>query len=212
MSFIETPTFPVCPRFGLTASPNYSVTISSTVSGRERRNRNWRKPLNVYNVQAGPKMEAEIQELLEFWHALAGPECGFRFKDWADFRSCRVHQTPSATDQALVLIPGSPGGYQLIKTYRAGARATVRDILKPVEGTVLVADNGVTKTEGFDYVIDYTTGLMSIFFSPVGTITWGGEFDVPVRFDSEFPLELISHQVEQVQFQLRELRDPSNED
>jgi uncharacterized protein (TIGR02217 family) len=212
VSFIETPVFPLCPRLNYTALPGYSCTISTTVSGRERRNRNWARPLLVFNIQVGPKMSDEIEELLDFWHAMGGPECGFRFKDWTDFKSCRASQTVSATDQVLTLIPGSPGGYQLQKTYRAGARATVRDILKPVQGTIQIADGGVAKTEGVHWVLDYSTGLLTTFFTPAGELTWGGEFDVPVRFDSEFPLETVTNTVEQVTLQLRELRDPSTED
>lgn len=212
MSFLEDPIFPACPRYGIVASPGYSVTIARMGSGRERRNRNWAQPLNVYSIQVGPRMEDEIQELLEFWHAVGGTECGFRFRDYADFKSCRVNVGLTAIDQALELIPGSPGGYQLTKTYRAGARAQVRKILKPTVGTVLIADNGVQKVEGPDWVLDYTTGLLTIFFAPVGQITAGFEFDVPVRFDSEFPLELASFKVEQVTLQLCELRDPSTED
>lgn len=212
MAFLETPRFPGCPRFGFTASPQYSVTISQAASGREHRNRNWAKPLHVYTVQVGPKMEDDIQELLEFWHAVGGPECGFRFKDWADYKSCRVNEVVSSTDQVLVLTPGSPGGYQLTKTYQFGTRQLVRNIYKPVEGTVLIADNGTLKTEGVDYIIDYTQGLMTAFWSPAGQVTAGYEFDVPVRFDSEFPIELTNHEIQQVSFQLRELRDPVTED
>lgn len=213
MSFLETPRFPECVvRYGYSATPRYSVTISETVSGKERRNANWQRALRIFNVTAGPRMEEEIQEIYEFWMAIGGPECGFRFKDFSDYKSCRVDADYTALDQALVLISGSPGGYQLQKTYRAGTRARVRDILKPVTGTILVANNGVAMTEGSDYVLDYTTGLLTLFVAPNGTISWGGEFDTPVRFDSEFPLELISHQVEQVSFQLRELRDADPED
>lgn len=212
MSFLETPRFPGCPRFGFTSTPQYSVTITQTASGRERRNRNWARALNVYSVQIGPKMEDEIQEILEFWHAMGGPECGFRLKDWSDYRSCRVSQTVSSIDQVLVLTPGSPGGYQLTKTYQFGTRQQVRNILKPVQGTVKLADAGVLKTENVHYLVDYTSGIITTFFSPVGQITAGYEFDVPVRFDSEFPLELSNHQVEQVSFQLREIRDPTIEE
>lgn len=212
MSFIEIPVFPVCPRLEYTSTPDYSVTISTTVSGRERRNRNWQRPLLVFNISVGPKMQEEIEELLDFWHAMGGTECGFRFKDWTDFKSCRASDTVTPTDQALDLIPGSPGGYQLTKTYRAGARATARTILKPVQGTIRIADNGTEKTEGTHWVLDYSTGLLTLFFTPAGQITWGGEFDVPVRFDSQFPLEVVTHQIERVSLQLRELRDPTTED
>lgn len=212
MSFLETPSFPHCPNYGYTASPQYSVTISQTASGRENRNRNWQRALNVYSIQIGPRKEVEIQALLEFWHAMGGTECGFRFKDWADFKSGRIYETITATDQVLVLDDSSAGGYPLIKTYQFGTRQQVRKILKPVEDTVLLADDGDLKTENVDYFVDYTTGLVMLDFTPVGLITAGFEFDVPVRFDSELPIELINYRAEQVQFQLRELRSPESED
>jgi hypothetical protein len=75
-----------------------------------------------------------------------------------------------------------------------------------VTGTVLLADEGVLKTEGADYTIDYSTGRVAILFPPEGTLTWGGEFDVPVRFDSEFPVELMDKRIQSASFLLRELR------
>lgn len=211
MSFIETPTFPLCIRLGFTAMPNYSVTISQTVSGRERRNRNWQQSQRIFSVNVGPSDDDLVDELIEFWHAMAGPECGFRFKDWTDFKSCHKRATATPLDQSLELIAGSPGGYQLQKTYRAGTRATVRDILKPVQGTIRIARDGVEIFEGTDWALDYTTGLLTLW-NTSGAITWGGEFDVPVRFDSDFPINALSNNIEQVQVQLRELRDPSTED
>lgn len=203
--FLETPTFPGCPAFGMVSNPRYSNTIGRAASGREHRNRNWAKPLHAYTLTVGPQMEAEIQELLEFWHALGGSECGFRFKDWADYKSCRVNLDPTPTDQPTELIPGSPGGYQLVKVYRAGMRAQVRDILKPIASTIRMADSGVELTAG-QFTVDDTTGLVALNISPSGDVTWGGQFDVPVRFDSEFPLEGVSHHVESVSFALAELR------
>lgn len=211
MSFIETPLFPSCIRLGFTASPNYSVTISKTVSGRERRNRNWAQSLRMFSVNVGPDDQGLLDELLEFWHAMAGPECGFRFKDWTDYKSCRKSTDITPSDQSLVLIAGSPGGYQLQKTYRAGARATVRDILKPVQGTIRIARNGIELTELTDWALNYTTGQLTLWDTS-GEITWGGEFDVPCRFDSDFPVEALTNVIEQVTVQLLELRDPTTEE
>ena len=113
MAFLETPRFPPCVvRYGYSVSPRYSVTISEVASGRERRNGNWAKALRMFNIQAGPRMEEEILEIYEFWMALGGPEVGFRFKDFSDYKSCRITAEPAATDQTLTLIPGSPGGYR----------------------------------------------------------------------------------------------------
>lgn len=206
--FLETPRFPACPSFGYVAQPDYSVTVIRQSSGREHRNANWSRPLYQYQVRVGPRMESEIQELLEFWHAVGGMFVGFRFKDWADFLSCRVGETPARTDQPLVATDGSPVQYQLTKRYQVGARLQDRDITKPVQGSLLVADNGTLKTEGVHYTVDYSTGLLLLAFTPAGTLTWGGEFDVAVRFASEFPVELINHRIESVSFTLQELREP----
>lgn len=212
MSFLESPVFPHCPRLGYTASPGYSVTISQTVSGKEHRNRNWARPLNVYTVTIGPSVdEEEVEDLLEFWHAMGGTECGFRFTDWADYKSCKKFRTPTPVDQGIVATGDSPSGLQLVKTYQYGTRQLVRKIIKPRAG-ILLADDGVAKTEGSDYQIDYATGLVTLSFSPIGQLTWGGEFDVPVRFDSEFPVEIMARKIESVSFQLKEIRDPESED
>lgn len=211
MSFIEDPKFPLCIRFGATFVPNYSCTISTSVSGRERRNRNWSRPLMTAQITLGPKMADAIYELTEFFHAMGGPECGFRFRDWSDYKSRGPTDDITPLDQSLVLIAGSPGGYQLQKTYRAGFRAQVRDILKPCIGTIRVARDGVEIFEGADWALDYTSGILTLW-NPTGAITWGGEFDVPMRFDSDFPIEGTSHEVQTVSVQLRELRDPQSED
>lgn len=214
--FLETPRFPTGQSYGAngyTMTSNWSETITQTTGGEESRNRNWQRSLKVFNVTMGPNAADNILEAYEFWEALAGPDCGFRFKDWSDFRSCRITQLPGKQDQLLTFIPGSPGGgWQLTKSYAKGIVGTLRYILKPVEGTILIADAGVLKTEGTHYSIDYTTGLVQIFFTPTGQLTWGGEFDVPVRFDSTFPLEVVNFEIAQVSFQLCELRNPINED
>lgn len=205
--FLESPAFPQCPSFGYTSIPMYSVTAVERASGVETRNRNWAYPLHRFNCTVGPRAEEDVAELLEFWHAVGGSACGFRFNDGVDNRSCRVHETIAATDCPLLLDNSqSPEAYQLIKRYVFGTREQDRPIYKPVQGTILIADGGVLKAEGSDYAIDYTTGLVTLAFSPSGVLTWGGEFDVPVRFESDFPVELVDRKIQSVSFTLKELR------
>jgi len=53
----------------------------------------------------------------------------------------------------------------------------------------------------------YATGVVSFTADQSGAVlTWGGEFDVPVRFDSEFPVELLDQQIQSVTFALMGLR------
>lgn len=206
--FLETPRFPACPKYGVTSEPDYSVTVIRRASGHERRNRDWSRPLTriTITVGPGPRADDEVQELLEFWHAVGGSVMGFRYKDEADYKSCRVSGTPARTDQPLVAALGSPSGYQLTKRYTFGAQTQDREIYKPVAGTILIADGGTLKTETTHYTIDYTTGIVSLLFTPSGALTWGGEFDIPVRFDSSFPVEQVSFQIQSVSFSLQELR------
>ena len=173
MSFLETPRFPGCAKYGVTSEPDYSVTIIRRASGQERRNRNWSRPLTRITITVGPstRMDDEIQELLEFWHAVGGSAMGFRYKDVADYKSCRVSDTATATDQPLVLTASSPITYQMTKRYTFGAQTQDREIYKPVSGTILIADDGVTKTENSDYTIDYTTGLVTFLYATLTSPT-----------------------------------------
>jgi uncharacterized protein (TIGR02217 family) len=198
-TFVESPRWPGCPSFGYTSDPEYRVVITRRASGVEKRNRSWLRPLLKLTVTVGPRMEAEIQELLEHWHAVGGQALGWRMKDWADFKSCQVQNTISALDQPLVELPDSSGDYQLVKRYAFGIDEDsqpvyqYRDIYKPVPGTVVLSGAGT---------VDYTTGIVS--GSSGGT--WGGEFDIPARYDSNFPIELVDQRIESVTFAIQEIR------
>jgi uncharacterized protein (TIGR02217 family) len=209
MSFLETPRFPGCPRYGFISEPMYSVTTIERASGVERRNRNWAYPLTRITLTVGPSEGGDpaVQELLRFYHAVGGPAYGFRVKDYTDFKSCAVGSTPASTDCPLLAVVGeSPAEYQLVKRYTYGVLSQDRPIFKPVSGTILIADGGTLKTETTHYTVDYTTGRVSLLFTPAGTLTWGGEFDLPMRFDGSFPVEIISHRQQAVSFSLKEIR------
>lgn len=205
MEFLEDPSFPACPKFGASSEPDYSVTIVPTAGGWEYRNLNSSAPLTRVTLTVGPgrDLDDEVQELLEYWHAVGGQTIGFRYLDRADYKSCRVSNTPAATDQPLVQVSGSV--YQLTKRYQAGSQYRDRSIRKPVESTILIADSGTLKTAGVHYTLDDTTGLVTLLYSPVA-LTWGGEFHIPVRFDSSFPVEQLSYRVQSVSFTLKEFR------
>jgi uncharacterized protein (TIGR02217 family) len=196
--FIESPRFDICPAYGYVSEPEYRVVITRRASGVEKRNRAWLRPLVKFTLTLGPRHENEIQEALEWWHAAGGQARGFRVKDYVDYSSAMLMQTPvSNLDQPLVLI--SAGVYQLTKRYQVGVDEDSnpvyqdRPIYKPVSGTVLLSGAGS---------VDYTTGVVT--GSAGGT--WGGQFDVPVRFDSGFPVEIQNQRIESVTFALQELR------
>ena len=205
--FLETPRFPACPSFGFISDPMYLVAINERASGIESRNRQWSRPRYTYTATLGPRVEADVYEAYEYYHAVGGTAYGFRFKDYVDYKSCMVGQVPTATDQPIGLdTTADPPVYQLIKLYTAGALTQVREIYKPVENTILIADGGTLKVSGTHYILDHTAGTVEFLYTPVGALTWGGEFDVPVRFDSTFPVEILNRKIQSASFTLRELR------
>jgi len=86
---------------------------------------------------------------------------------------------------ALGLGDGEEVEFQLVKTYTSGNIVYTRKITKPVAGSVKVYINDVETT---DYSLDYTTGILTFDNAPeiAEVITVDFEFDVPVRFDTDF--------------------------
>lgn len=208
MSFFNGARFPAAPSFGFISSPRYEVSVTRLAGGQEQRNRNWSRPLYRFTATIGPRDSAVIQELLEFWHAMGGKEYGFRFKDWADYKSCRVAVDLSPLDAPLVLVAGSPTEYQLTKRYTFGSRSQDRDITKPVASTVRVANESGVEQAAARWTLDSTNGRLRPLGTFVGTpTTWGGEFDTAARFDmDEFPVVIEDQAVHSVQIALMELR------
>lgn len=170
MSFIETPRFPDAISYGATGGPEWSTTVVAVASGFEARNQNWTAARHRYDVSHvvhdgdGGKKAA----LIAFFHIARGRANAFRYKDWADF---------SAGAGEGVLTSLSATTWQMAKRYTAGAGTFDRVIRKPVSGSVTLSGGG-------SYSIDYATGVVtkSAGADPTG---WVGEFDVPVRFDTD---------------------------
>ena len=109
----------------------------------------------------------------------------FRWKDWADYRSCSTEAQPSFLDQAIGTGDGARTQFQLTKSYTSGGYSYLRTIKKPVAGSVSVGKAGVLQTSG--WTVDTTTGLVTFAVAPGSgqVVTAGFEFDVPVRFDAD---------------------------
>ena len=125
--------------------------------------------------------------MLAFFEARRGRLYGFRWKDWLDHKSSSPSAPPAPTDQLLGTGDGATTDFALVKVYAPGTNEFRRPITKPVAGTVRVAVDGVELTEGPDFTVDATTGVVSLSTPPPAgaSITAGFEFDVPVRFDTD---------------------------
>ncbi|SLN50898.1 hypothetical protein PSA7680_02634 [Pseudoruegeria aquimaris] len=170
---------------GARGGPERRTQIVELASGDEERNASWASSRRRYDVAYGIRRADDLAAVVAFFEARNGRLYGFRFKDWADFKSCLPSQTPSATNQVIGTGDGTTTAFQLVKAYASGAQTWTRAITKPVAGSVTVAIDGVEQATGWS--IDTTTGLVTFDTAPASgaAITVGFEFDVPVRFDTD---------------------------
>ncbi|MCV2448982.1 DUF2460 domain-containing protein [Paracoccus sp. DMF] len=170
---------------GARGGPERRTQIVELASGDEERNASWANSRRRYDVSYGIRRGDELAAVVDFFEARNGRLYGFRFKDWADHRSCLPSQVPSSTDQQIGTGDGVTTNFQLVKRYASGGQSWTRAITKPVAGTVEIALNAVTQSSGWS--VDHKSGLVSFDSAPSDgiAISAGFEFDVPVRFDSD---------------------------
>ena len=172
--------------FGSTGGIERRTEIVTLASGHERRSSPWAQGRRRYLIGAGLRSLDDMAALTAFFEARRGRLYGFRFKDFADFKSGTPSAAVTATDQALGEGDGERATFQLVKTYGDpdDDQAAVRVIAKPVAGTVRIAIDG---EEMADFGVDLATGLATLSEPPAegAVVTAGCEFDTPVRFDTD---------------------------
>ena len=171
---------------GAKLSIEHASEIVTLASGREVRNARWSQSRRTWNIAGAISSKERLNALIAFFEARRGMLNGFRWKDWADFKSCAPSETPTPVDQPLGVGDGAATSFALKKVYLSGPSSYERPISKPAPGSVFVAIDGVGLTEGADYAID-AAGMVTLAAAPAAgaAITAGFEFDVPVRFDTE---------------------------
>lgn len=170
---------------GARGGPERRTQIVELASGDEERNASWTNSRRRYDVAYGIRRADDLAAVVAFFEARNGRLHGFRYKDWADYKSNLPSQAVNPTDQQIGTGTGSLQTFQLAKRYTSGAQTWVRTITKPVAGTVRVALGMVEQMSGWS--LDTTTGLVTFTTAPAGgvIVRAGFEFDVPVRFDSD---------------------------
>lgn len=179
MSFHEV-RLPARLAFGSTGGVERRTEVVTLASGFERRSTPWAHGRRRYLIGAGVRSLDDAAALVAFFEGRRGRLHGFRFRDFADFKSCAPSGAVTPTDQPLGVGDGAATVFALTKAYADLARP----IAKPVAGTVRVAVDGA---ETGDFTVDLTTGLVTLATAPGpgAVLTAGFEFDTPVRFDTD---------------------------
>ena len=177
MAFMETPRFPDDIAQGSVGGPGYSTDVTVMFSGHEARNINWSRARGRWEASSAVRTAADFDAVRDMFRMARGRAHGFRFKDWGDY--------DVTTDEGvLTLVAGSL--YQLVKRYGSGDQAESRLITKPVAASVTVYPTRAEVTAAITVTLDTTTGGVTVSGHVEGDVyTWDGEFDVPVRFDTD---------------------------
>jgi uncharacterized protein (TIGR02217 family) len=170
---------------GARGGPERRTQIVELASGDEERNASWANSRRRYDVAYGIRRADDLAAVVAFFEARNGRLHGFRYKDWADYKSSQPSQPVTPTDQLIGTGDGIVTSFSLLKHYTSGAQAWARAIAKPVAGSVRIALDGVEQMSGWS--VETTTGVVSFDTAPGAgmVITAGFEFDVPVRFDTD---------------------------
>jgi uncharacterized protein (TIGR02217 family) len=186
MSFHEI-RFPASLSIGAVGGPARRTQIVTLASGAEERNTPWKHSRRRYDAGLGLRTLDDIETVIAFFEARQGQLHGFRWKDWADYKSCPASRPVSHIDQRLGVGDGVRTAFALIKDYASGPNHYVRPIAKVVAGSVKVGIGGDLRVGPDEYVVDLDRGLVTFAFAPNAghAVTAGFEFDVPVRFDTE---------------------------
>ena len=176
---------------GARGGPERRTQIVELASGDEERNSPWANSRRRYDAAYGIRRADDLAAVIAFFEARRGRLHGFRWKDWADYKSCLPSGQPGPEDQFLGQGDGVKTEFQLVKLYASGAQSWTRAITKPVAGTVQIALGGVPQASGWS--VEPSDGIVTFDVAPgagVG-VTAGFVFDVPVRFDTdELPVTL----------------------
>lgn len=189
--------------YPVSVSPVWSTAITQSDSGYEQANQLWADPLRDINIGQGVRDMATFAALRDHFLVMAGPAKCWPWRDPTDFASVElpfVNTVPTVTrlDQPLGIGDGVTTTFQLAKTYDIGSPAEpyVRPIHYPVVSTVLIGVDGVAPGSASppnSATVSREGGIVTFSVAPaIGSVlTWGGLFDISVRFVADDAFESI---------------------
>jgi uncharacterized protein (TIGR02217 family) len=179
--------FPANLSFGSVGGPERRTEVVQLANGFEERNTPWAHSRRRYDAGVGMRSLDDIETLIAFFEARRGQLHGFRWKDWADYKSCAPSKEPGFRDCVIGTGDGETKAFQLVKLYRSGEESYARPITKPVADTVRAGFDAAELVQGVHFEVDTVTGMITFTDAPdLGVeVSAGFEFDVPVRFDTD---------------------------
>jgi uncharacterized protein (TIGR02217 family) len=170
--------------------PERKTEIVALGSGREERNARWAHSRRRYDAGYGVKTLDALSQVVAFFEERRGRLHGFRWRDRLDHSSAAPGASISPLDQIIGTGNGVQADFPLTKLYGAAHAPYPRPIAKPVAGSVRVAVGTVEQAQGTAFTCDVTTGVvhfLPLHIPAAGALVRAGfQFDVPVRFDTDY--------------------------
>lgn len=158
--------------YGTVYGEAFSTDLKIMRNKTESRNMQWSESRGTYTLVFNALLEEDRAKVMKVFRTCRGMGIGFRLKNWVDYK---------AKNETLGVMTDNTQSFQLKITSFAGGYTTIKTIRKPVVGRVKVYAEG----EEVSAVVDYTKGVITVTADIGSTISWSGEYDIPVRFDND---------------------------
>jgi len=170
--------------------PERRTEIVALGSGREERNARWAHSRRRYDAGYGVKTLDALSQVVAFFEERRGRLHGFRWRDRLDHSSAAPGASITPLDQVIGVGNGVQAAFQLLKLYGAAHAPYQRPIAKPVAGSVRISVGGVEQVEGLAFTCDAASGVVTFLPGHIPAaavvVRAGFDFDVPVRFDTDY--------------------------
>jgi len=188
-------------------SENFAVQHHKDVGGNEYSRLQHPYAMLEYTLNYSNMIrESEAREILELFQEAGGTFAAFRLKHKQEFTTNNKTLAPTPLDQPLIDLGDDK--FQLVTWYGTPSPTTTRRLIKkPVAASVVVAVDGVTVTTGF--TVNYNSGVITFDDTPVGDVTGGCEFDIPMRFAADYSGTLNDNKVISSVINLVEVLNPT---
>lgn len=173
--------------FGAVGGCGWMSKVVVTGKGNEFRYQGWGNSLGRWVVGYKLRQPGDWAALNSFHRLVQGKAIGFRFRDWTDYTD---EAGPGTGIRAGVVKTNAKGALALYKRYSianvvaGGSYTADRPVFKPVLSGLSIYDStGVTLRTG--WAVNQSTGVVTTAGTVIAGDQWRGNFDVPVRFDTD---------------------------
>lgn len=183
------------PGYPCYCSPRWSTDLAMADNGSEQANQRWAHPLHKYTLPEAVRTMPVFNAIRDHWLVMRGPAHTWPFRDPLDFASVALehpNEEPVVTpwDQPLGTGDGITRTFQLVKDYVRGSQTYRRTIRLPVLADLRIGRDSEFSPPGeylAGFSVDRYEGIVTFDVAPAGgtVLTWGGYFDVEVRFEAD---------------------------